>query len=76
MMVVRKISLGPVEARELVKVASKCDFDIDISYNRYTVDAKSILGVLALDFSQVLTISYNGTDEKLEAFLSNYAIAS
>lgn len=50
MMVVRKISLGPVEARELVKIASKCDFDIDISYNRYTVDAKSILGVLALDF--------------------------
>ena len=45
MMVVRKISLGPVEARELVKIASKCDFDIDISYNRYTVDAKSILGV-------------------------------
>ena len=76
MMVVRKISLGPVEARVLVQIASKCDFDIDISYNRYTVDAKSILGVLALDFSQVLTISYNGTDERLEAFLSNYAIAS
>ena len=76
MMVVRKIWLGPVEARELVQIASKCDFDIDISYNRYTVDAKSILGVLALDFSQVLTISYNGTDERLEAFLSNYAIAS
>ena len=31
MMVVRKISLGPVEARELVQIASKCDFDIDIS---------------------------------------------
>ena len=76
MMVVRKISLGPVEARELVKVASKCDFDIDILYQHIYIDAKSILGVLALDFSQVLTISYNGTDEKLEAFLSNYAIAS
>ncbi len=75
MMAVRKVSLRPVEAKELVDIASACDFDIDISYNRYTVDAKSILGVLALDFSQVLTISYNGTDERLEAFLASHAIA-
>ena len=34
MMAVRKVSLGPVEAKELVNIASACDFDIDISYNR------------------------------------------
>lgn len=71
----RKVFMGPVEARELVQIATKCDFDIDISYNRYTVDAKSILGVLALDFSKVLTISYNGISEELESFLSRFAIA-
>lgn len=74
-MAVRKIFIGPKEAKDLVQIASMCDFDIDISYNRYTVDAKSILGVLALDFSQVLTISYNGTDERLEAFLADFAMA-
>lgn len=76
MMTVRKISLDPVNAKELVQIASRCDFDIDISYNHYTVDAKSILGVLALDFTRVLTVSYNGTDERLEAFLASFAQAS
>lgn len=74
-MVVRKISLGPDEARELVEIASRCDFDIDISYNRYTVDAKSILGVLGLDFKQILTVSYNGINDKLERFLARYSQA-
>ena len=74
-MTVRKVTMGPAEAKELVQIATKCDFDIDISYNRYTVDAKSILGVLALDFTKVLTISYNGVNEELEKFLSGFAMA-
>ena len=41
----RKIKMTPSEVEGFVNVASKCDFDIDISYNHYTVDAKSILGV-------------------------------
>lgn len=72
---VRKVTMGAAEARELVQIASRCDFDIDISYNRYTVDAKSILGVLALDFTKELTISYNGVSEELEGFLSRFAVA-
>lgn len=75
MMNVRKVFLGPEEARELVQIATVSDFDIDISYNRFTVDAKSILGVLAMDFSQILTVSYNGTSERLEKFLSRHAQA-
>ncbi|MCH5280033.1 MAG: HPr family phosphocarrier protein [Lachnospiraceae bacterium] len=74
-MTMRKVMLGPDAARELVQIATRCDFDIDISYNRYTVDAKSILGVLALDFSQIMTISYNGISEDLEQFLSRFAMA-
>lgn len=74
-MTVRKVVMGPKEARELVQIASVCDFDIDISYNRYTVDAKSILGVLALDFSKILTISCNGMNDRLEKFLASHAMA-
>ena len=63
------------EVQEFVKEASKCDFDIDISYNRYTVDAKSILGVLALDLRQVLTVRCNGYDPEFENYLGKFALA-
>ena len=40
---------GTEEVEEFVKAASKCDFDIDIFYNRVIIDAKSILGILSMD---------------------------
>ena len=45
----KKIMLPSVEeAKHFVAEATKCDFDIDVFYNRVTIDAKSILGVLSL----------------------------
>ena len=56
-----KIMLPNVaEAKNFVAAAAKCDFDIDVYYNRVTIDAKSILGVLSLDLTQVLTVEFNG----------------
>ena len=52
-----------------------CIFDVDISYNSFIVDAKSIIGVLGLNFNQVLTVSYNGYDEEFERYLSKFAVA-
>lgn len=72
----RRIMLSKEEVKNFVNRASKCDFDIDISYNRYTVDAKSILGVLALDLRQVLTVRYNGFDADFESYLGKFALAS
>lgn len=66
-----KIFLRHDEVKEFVKRASACDFDIDISYNHYTVDAKSILGVLALDFRQALTVCCHGYDEGFEKYLAS-----
>lgn len=71
----RKIKLRPDEVKGFVAAASQCDFDIDISYNRYVVDAKSIVGVLGLDFSQMLTIRYCGYNEAFEACLKSFACA-
>ena len=34
------------EVKEFVAAASKCNFDIDIFYNRVIIDAKSLLGIL------------------------------
>ena len=46
----KKIRLNATEdVKEFVKAASKCDFDVDISYNRILIDAKSILGILSMD---------------------------
>lgn len=70
-----KIYLRHDEINEFVNKACKCDFDIDISYNRYIVDAKSILGVMALDLRQQLTVCCNGYDEEFEKFLNKFALA-
>lgn len=71
----RTIQLTPDEVQHFVDVASGCDFDIDISYNRYVVDAKSFLGVYGLDFKNPLKVVYEGYNEKLEELLKKLAIA-
>lgn len=66
----KRIVLPTVEmAKEFVKEASKCDFDIDVFYNRIVIDAKSILGVLSLDLTRVLTVQYNGENQEFEEYL-------
>lgn len=51
------------DRKAFVDIVSKYDCDIDISNGRGTVDAKSILGVISLDYSLPLTVTVNG-DEK------------
>lgn len=70
-----KIKLRLDEVNEFVTAASKCDFDIDISYNSFIVDAKSIVGVLGLDLNQILTVSYNGYDSEFEEYMNHFALA-
>lgn len=74
-MIRRRIRLRPDEVKDFVTAASKCDFDIDIAYNRYIVDAKSIVGVFGLDFNQILTVSYSGYNAEFERFMKLFAVA-
>ena len=71
----KSIMLKPAQVEEFVNAAAKCDFDVDIYYNRYVVDAKSILGVFGLDFTKTLTVEYNGHDSNFETYLNSLAIA-
>jgi phosphocarrier protein HPr len=72
MMKQKKIKISSIaEAKELVKLACECDFDINVFYNRVIIDAKSILGVLSLDLTKVLTVEYNGEDKNFEEFLAD-----
>ena len=59
----KKIQLQNVEeVKEFVSAAEKCEFDIDVKYNRIIVDAKSFLGVLGLCPNRVAVVSH-GEDE-------------
>ena len=73
----KKIMLPSVEeAKHFVAEATKCDFDIDVFYNRVTIDAKSILGVLSLDLARVLTVQMNGDNAEFEEYLDTLAPVS
>ncbi|WP_155833218.1 HPr family phosphocarrier protein [Butyrivibrio sp. WCD3002] len=67
------IKLSPNQVKDFVSAATKCDFDVDISYNRFTVDAKSILGVFGLDLGQPLKVSYRGFNEDFENYLAAHS---
>ncbi len=70
----KRIMLPSIEdAKAFVAAAAKCDFDVDVFYNRIIIDAKSILGVLSLDLRKVLTVAYAGENEAFEAFLAEKA---
>ena len=63
------------EVKEFVHAAEQCDFDIDISYNRVIIDAKSILGILSMDLNRELTVKYGGENMQFENVLSKYTTA-
>lgn len=70
-----KIKLnGLKDVTELVTAAEKCDFDIDIFYNRVIIDAKSVLGILSMDLKNVLTIRCYGEDQELKEVLKKFAV--
>ena len=81
----QKIRLNETaDVKEFVQAASKCDFDVDISYNRVIidiqydstiVDAKSILGILSMDLTKVLTVTCHGEDHEFNRFLQKFAVA-
>ena len=71
---VRQIRLSVDEVQNFVNVASKCDFDIDMRFNKVIVDAKSFLGVLSLLSHPVMIFSQESNSE-FEKMLEKYAVA-
>lgn len=71
----KNIMLNPAQVKDFVNAATKCNFDVDIYYNRYVVDAKSILGVFGLDLTQKLTVEYSGYDQSFEQVLNSLTVA-
>ncbi len=56
-MVTFKVSLNTMDmAKDFANTASKYDFDIDLSSDRYVVNAKSIMGIFSLDLSKAIKV--------------------
>ncbi len=71
----KRIKLAATEdVQEFVKAAGNCDFDIDATYQRAIVDAKSLLGVMSLGLSRELTIKYYGENPEFENVVKKYAV--
>ena len=70
------IKLSDVEEiKDFVKAAADCEFDIDVFYKRAIIDAKSLLGMLAVGGAKEMIVRYGGEDEGFEKVISKYAIA-
>ena len=63
------------DVKEFVNAASKCDFDIDISYNRIIIDAKSLLGILSMDLTRKLTVRCYGENTHFNEVIAKFAVA-
>ena len=71
----RKIKMTPEEVKDFVNKASQCDFDIDIFYNHFIIDAKSILGILSMDLNRDLTVHCYGDSPAFNKTLRKFAVA-
>ncbi|HIS48631.1 MAG TPA: HPr family phosphocarrier protein [Candidatus Scybalocola faecigallinarum] len=69
------IRLGDIEAaKEFVRAATGCNFDIDVYFNKVVLDAKSILGILSIDHRNPITVQYDGYNERFSGLLERYAV--
>ncbi len=56
------------DVKAFVNVCTPCDFDIDLSSGRYTINAKSIMGIFSLDLASPLVVSVEAEGDKVDAF--------
>ena len=63
-----KIKLSTIEdVRKFVETVTRYDMDIDLTSGRYTVDAKSIMGIFSLDLLSPIKLVAR-TDDASELF--------
>ena len=59
-----QIMLSSIEdVRNFVNLTNQCDFDINLTNEKYKIDAKSIMGIFSLELSKPLLLTVYGEDE-------------
>ncbi len=74
-MATQKIRLtSAADVITFVKAAEKCRHDVDVSYNRVVIDAKSLVGVMSLDLRHTLTVRYSEDEHSFTTALSQFMV--
>lgn len=60
------------QIRQFVDIIDKFDLDFNLGEGRRTVDAKSILGVMALDLTRPLQLRYDSDDKRIREKLTPF----
>jgi phosphocarrier protein HPr len=50
------------DVKDFVNIVNKYDFDVDLTSERYVVDAKSIMGIFSLDLSKPIKMQIHSDD--------------
>ena len=62
------------DIRDFVNVVILTDYDVDLVQGRYTIDAKSIMGIFSLDLlSPIKLIAHSENPEKLFEMAKRFA---
>ena len=61
--------------KDFVNTITRYPYDFDLVSGRYTIDAKSIMGIFSLDLTHTLDLCvYTDGDEKLQEDLKPYLV--
>ena len=75
-MTTQKIRLtSAADVITFVKAAEKCRHDVDVSYNRVVIDAKSLVGVMSMDLKHTLTVRYSEDEHGFTSALDKFAVS-
>ena len=65
-----KISLNSIDkVKSFVNDITKFDYDFDLVFGRYVIDAKSIMGIFSLDLSKPIDLNIHA-DENMDEILT------
>ncbi|MBQ7799230.1 MAG: HPr family phosphocarrier protein [Oscillospiraceae bacterium] len=70
------ISLSSIaNVKEFVEIVTMSDFEIDLVSGRYTVDAKSIMGIFSLDLAKPIElVAHTDNADELFEKLKKFAV--
>ena len=67
--VCKKVLINSIEkVKQFCTVSSEAPFDVDLISGRYTIDAKSIMGIFSLDLSKPIDLAIH-SEENLDEIM-------
>ena len=68
-MKVCNITLNTInDVKNFVSIVSQCPYEVDLISDRYTIDAKSIMGIFSLDLSKPIQMNVHA--DECDSFLN------